>query len=117
MVDPDVGAVGRRQREAVPEPDHRGAGVGLHLAADVGRVPLPRVDRHRAQHLGSICSDTRREEEEQEHSGLVSFLAPRFLKAGRDDFQGRSGGILGSTFLSHCFLSSIMTKQHHLEMI
>lgn len=63
VVDPDVGAVGRRQREAVPEPDHRGAGVGLHLAADVGRVPLPRVDRHRAEHLGSVCSDTRREKQ------------------------------------------------------
>lgn len=110
MVDPDVGAVGRRQREAVPEPDHRGAGVGLHLAADVGRVPLPRVDRHQAEHLGSICSATRREEEEQEHSGLVSFHAPRFLKAALV-------GFLVLLFFHTVFLLSIMTKQHHLEMI
>lgn len=56
VVDLDVGAVGRRKRQAVPEPQNRGAGVGFHLAADVGRVPLPRVDHHRAQNLGSVCS-------------------------------------------------------------
>lgn len=59
VVDLDVGAVGRRQRQAIPEPQNRGAGVGFHLAADVGRVPLPRVDHHRAQNLGSICSRIR----------------------------------------------------------
>lgn len=63
VVDLDVGAVGRRKRQTVPEPQNRGAGVGFHLAADVGRVPLPCVDHHRAQNLGSVCSRTRRAEQ------------------------------------------------------
>lgn len=55
VVDLDVGAVGRWQRQAVPEPQHRGTGVGFHLTANVGGVPLPCVDHYRAKHLGNIC--------------------------------------------------------------
>lgn len=54
-VDLQVGEVGGGHREAISVPNHCGSGVSLHLAADVGRVPLPRVPRHVTLELRSIC--------------------------------------------------------------
>ena len=60
VVDLHVAGVGVGQLDSVPEPEHLGRRMGLHFAADVRRVPFPRVDRHLAQDLWSVW--TNREE-------------------------------------------------------
>lgn len=55
-MDPGVGGGLRRDGEALPLPQHGGGGVGHHVAADVHRVALPRVeDGVVGQELGYIC--------------------------------------------------------------
>lgn len=58
VVDLHVGVVGRGQLDVFSEPKHRGAGVSLHLAADVCGVALPGVHHHVTQDLWSICGRT-----------------------------------------------------------
>lgn len=46
-IDFNVGGVGVRQLESISQPhDRHITGVSQDLAADVGRIPLPRVDCH-----------------------------------------------------------------------
>lgn len=56
-VDPRVGRSLGRDGEALPPPQHGGGRVGHHVAADVHRVPLPRVvNGVVGQELGDVCS-------------------------------------------------------------
>lgn len=57
-VHPGVGGSLGGDGEALPPPQHGGGRVGHHVAADVHRVPLPRVvDGVFGQELGDICSE------------------------------------------------------------
>lgn len=50
-----IGGVDRGYLETVSEPGDGSPGVGLHLAADIGRVSLPRVHRHHSENFRRVC--------------------------------------------------------------
>lgn len=60
--------------EALSPPQHGGGGVGRHVAAEVHRVPLPRVeDGVVGQELGDICA-AHKHTETSPSANLVSAL-------------------------------------------
>lgn len=94
-----AGGVGHGQLDAISEPNHGSSWVSLHLTADVGWVPLPRVHCHCTQDLWSNCINRKG----------MKMVNIKLWKKGKCSIQGFSLCIKNGAKICQIFTNTILT--------